>query len=116
MTDDYTDLVKRLRYNADFGVPDFTNSNDMRSAADAIEAQAARIAALEGLVEEYRKEELLLSKDGKTFVRAMDVIKKQDARIAELETAPDTVTSACGSMALPVSWRMSTRKVSPSVA
>ena len=102
------DIIARLRRR---------NYVDDRAAADALEAKDrriaeleerhdecfriwdnyridtnARIAELEAALNKYKEDELLLSRDGVHFRKAMDVVKEQFARIAELE---DGLSSAC---------------------
>ena len=47
-----SDLIERLRFNANAGVPDFTNSKLLDEAADRIEALEALEAALRNLLRE----------------------------------------------------------------
>lgn len=92
MTDD---LVARARS------PFALTERDEQEIADALEARGkridelesrlvdkeVRIAELEAALNKYKEDELLLSKDGVHFRKAIDVIKEQSARIAELESA-----------------------------
>jgi predicted RNase H-like nuclease (RuvC/YqgF family) len=92
MTDD---LVARVRS------PFALTERDEQEIADALEARGkridelesrlvdkeVRIAELEAALNKYKEDELLLSKDGVHFRKAIDVIKEQSARIAELESA-----------------------------
>jgi hypothetical protein len=52
-----------------------------------ISKRDVRIVEHEAAINEYKENELLLSKDGVHFRKAMDVLKEQSARIAELKAA-----------------------------
>lgn len=61
-------------------------------AADEINRLRARVAELDATLNKYKEDELLLSRDGVHFRKAIDVVKEQSARIADLECALKKIT------------------------
>jgi hypothetical protein len=73
--------LKAIQINAD------VFADGMKKIMALCDAKDARIAELEAALDKYKEDELLLSRDGVHFRKAMDVVKEQSARIAALEAA-----------------------------